>query len=66
MRCAESTISSPLGWYILGVFSLLMGLGSIPTDLYLPAMPAMGRALGADAGTIELPISGYLIGFSLG
>jgi DHA1 family bicyclomycin/chloramphenicol resistance-like MFS transporter len=32
------------GWYILGVLSLLMGFGSISTDLYLPAMPAMGRA----------------------
>jgi len=43
-----------------------MGFGSISTDVYLPAMPAMGRALGANAGMIELTISGYLIGFSLG
>jgi DHA1 family bicyclomycin/chloramphenicol resistance-like MFS transporter len=43
-----------------------MGFGSISTDLYLPAMPSMGRALGANAGMIELTISGYLIGFSLG
>ncbi|WLE95224.1 MAG: multidrug effflux MFS transporter [Candidatus Electrothrix communis] len=56
----------PPSWYVLGVLSLLMGFGSISTDLYLPAMPAMGRALGADAGMIELTISGYLIGFSLG
>jgi MFS transporter, DHA1 family, multidrug resistance protein len=28
-------------------------------------MPAMGRSLNADAGVIELTISGYLIGFSL-
>src|SRR4051812_37382649 len=43
-----------------------MGFASISTDLYLPAMPAMGRALGADAGTVELTVSGCLIGFSLG
>ncbi|RWX44108.1 MFS transporter, DHA1 family, bicyclomycin/chloramphenicol resistance protein [Candidatus Electrothrix aarhusensis] len=66
MRSTESRISSPPGWYILGVLSLLMGFGSISTDLYLPAMPSMGRALGANAGMIELTISGYLIGFSLG
>lgn len=54
------------GWYILSVLSLLMGFASISTDLYLPAMPLMGRSLGADAGMIELTISGYLIGFSLG
>lgn len=43
-----------------------MGFASISTDLYLPAMPAMQGALHASAGTIELTISGYLIGFSLG
>src|SRR3954451_9791465 len=54
------------GWRVLAILSALMGFASISTDLYLPAMPAMGRALGADAGTVELTISGYLIGFSLG
>jgi MFS transporter, DHA1 family, multidrug resistance protein len=51
---------------LLAILSLLMGFASISTDLYLPAMPAMGLALHADAGMIELTISGYLTGFSLG
>ena len=51
---------------MLAILSALMGFASISTDLYLPAMPAMSRALGADAGTVEWTISGYLIGFSLG
>src|SRR3954469_8516067 len=54
------------GWRVLAILSALMGFASISTDLYLPAMPAMGQALGADAGTVELTVSGYLIGFSLG
>jgi DHA1 family bicyclomycin/chloramphenicol resistance-like MFS transporter len=54
------------GWRVLGILSALMGFASISTDLYLPAMPAMGRALHAGAGTVEWTISGYLIGFSLG
>jgi MFS transporter, DHA1 family, multidrug resistance protein len=54
------------GWRVLAILSTLMGFASISTDLYLPAMPAMGRALGADTGTVELTVSGYLIGFSLG
>src|SRR3712207_9237005 len=29
-------------------------------------MPEMGRALGADAGAVELMVPGYLVGFSLG
>jgi DHA1 family bicyclomycin/chloramphenicol resistance-like MFS transporter len=53
-------------WHVLAILSTLMGFASISTDLYLPAMPAMGRSLHADAGAIELTVSGYLIGFSLG
>jgi len=59
------TTAAP-GWYLLAVLSLLMGFASISTDLYLPAMPVMGRSLHATAGMIEWTISGYLIGFSSG
>ena len=65
-----STMAEPIsikpGWYVLAVLSMLMGFASISTDLYLPAMPLMAQSLGADTGIIELTISGYLIGFSLG
>jgi MFS transporter, DHA1 family, multidrug resistance protein len=54
------------GWRVLAILSALMGFASISTDPYLPAMPAMGRALLANGGTAEWTISGYLIGFSLG
>ena len=59
-------VSVQPGWYVLAVLSMLMGFASISTDLYLPAMPLMGRSLGAETGVIELTISTYLIGFSLG
>ena len=51
---------------VLAILSTLLGFASISTDLYLPAMPAMGQALHAGAGAIALTVSGYLIGFSLG
>ena len=54
------------GWGVLATLSMLMGFASISTDLYLPAMPAMSRALGAGTGVVEWTVSGYLIGFSLG
>uniref|UniRef100_UPI0018E0685E Bcr/CflA family efflux MFS transporter n=1 Tax=Geomonas edaphica TaxID=2570226 RepID=UPI0018E0685E len=60
-----STPAAP-GWRVLAVLSLLMGFASISTDLYLPAMPLMSRSLHASEGLVELTISGYLIGFSLG
>jgi DHA1 family bicyclomycin/chloramphenicol resistance-like MFS transporter len=62
---ALSPLAAP-GWYVLAVLSLLMGFASISTDLYLPAMPEISRSLGADAGMLELTISGYLVGFSSG
>lgn len=61
----SATPAAP-GWRVLGVLSLLMGFASISTDLYLPAMPLMSRSLHASEGLVELTISGYLIGFSLG
>ena len=64
----RASVSTPdrHGWRVLAILSLLMGFASISTDLYLPAMPAIAKALGGSAGMIELTISGYLIGFSLG
>lgn len=52
--------------WILAILSALMAFASISTDLYLPAMPAMAQSLHASAGQLELTISGYLVGFSLG
>ncbi|MEG3159416.1 multidrug effflux MFS transporter [Sphingomonas sp. LB2R24] len=51
---------------MMAILSVLMGFGSISTDIYLPALPTMGQALGSTSGTMELTISGYLVGFSLG
>jgi DHA1 family bicyclomycin/chloramphenicol resistance-like MFS transporter len=63
---SDASLLAVPGWYLLAVLSFLMGFASISTDLYLPAMPEMSRSLQADAGMVELTISGYLIGFSLG
>jgi DHA1 family bicyclomycin/chloramphenicol resistance-like MFS transporter len=51
---------------ILAILSALMAFASISTDVYLPALPAMAQNLHASAGQVELTISGYLIGFSVG
>ena len=50
----------------LVILSLLMAFSSISTDIYLPALPAMGVALNAGTGAMEFTLSGYLVGFSLG
>lgn len=63
---AARQTSNQYGIGILAILSLLMAFASISTDLYLPALPAMAATLHASAGVMELTISGYLIGFSLG
>ncbi len=52
--------------WVMIVLSALMGFGSISTDLYLPAVPVMAKALRTGHGTVEFTIGAYLIGFSLG
>lgn len=51
---------------ILIILSALMSFASISTDLYLPALPTLAAELHAQAGRVELTISSFLIGFSLG
>jgi DHA1 family bicyclomycin/chloramphenicol resistance-like MFS transporter len=51
---------------ILLILSALLAFASISTDLYLPAMPVMAASLHADSAMMELTVSGYLAGFSLG
>lgn len=63
---SPSAVSDGFSLKVLAILSTLMAFASISTDLYLPALPAMASALNADAGSVELTISGYLIGFSLG
>ena len=63
---SEPTPAAGHGLRILAILSTLMAFASISTDLYLPALPTMASSLHADAGTVELTISGYLVGFSLG
>ena len=51
---------------ILVILSALMSFSSISTDMYLPAMPTLVTDLHTDIGRVELTISSFLIGFSLG
>ncbi len=48
------------------ILACLLAFASISTDLFLPALPAMGEALGAGEGTLNLTISSYLLGFGFG
>lgn len=51
---------------LLLILSALMSFASVSTDIYLPALPTIGRALHATSAGIELTFSAFLVGFSLG
>lgn len=62
---AEAKVAANSVWTLV-FLSLLMAFASISTDIYLPAMPTMANALHAGPGSVELTVSGYLVGFTLG
>lgn len=44
----------------------ITALGPMSTDFYLPALPALARALGTDTAGAQLTLSVYMIGFAFG
>jgi len=61
----ENGARAPSG-RIVAILSSLMAFASISTDLYLPALPTLVHALGGSQGSVELTLSGFLVGFSIG
>lgn len=49
--------------FILGVLTVI---GPFAVDMYLPALPAIGRELGVEVGTVQLTLSVFLLGLAAG
>ncbi|MBL0374243.1 multidrug effflux MFS transporter [Rhizobium sp. KVB221] len=49
--------------FLLGT---LVAIGAMSIDLYLPALPELGAVFGVSAGTMQLTISGFLVGLACG
>ncbi|TKI05835.1 Bcr/CflA family multidrug efflux MFS transporter [Martelella alba] len=55
---------SPIGLVvILGLISMLMPLA---IDMYLPAMPTIAAEFGVSAGSVQMTLSAYVLGFAIG
>ena len=48
------------------VLGLLSTFAPISIDMYLPSLPAIGRALFASAGGVQLTLSAFFVGFAVG
>jgi DHA1 family bicyclomycin/chloramphenicol resistance-like MFS transporter len=51
---------------LLGLLALLSSFTPLSIDMYLPALPAISRELGASAGDIQLTLSAFLLAFGFG
>lgn len=53
-------------WPLVVCLGLVAALAPLSIDMYLPSFPAIGKEFGASAAQIQLTLSGYMIGFTLG
>ncbi|GAB3686367.1 multidrug effflux MFS transporter [Saccharopolyspora tripterygii] len=51
---------------IIAVLGALIALGPLTIDMYLPALPSIGADLGAPDSTVQLTLTGTLLGLGLG
>lgn len=61
-QAASGTVAQKTGALFIAILGALMAFTSLSTDIYLPAMPAMAAEL---RGSVELTITGFLIGFAI-
>ncbi len=48
------------------VLGLLSAIGPFAIDMYLPALPAIGRSLGAEVGAVQLTLTAFFISLGVG
>jgi MFS transporter, DHA1 family, multidrug resistance protein len=51
--------------FVVALLALLLGLQAVTTDLYLPALPAIGASLNASMGEIQLTLTSLLLAFGV-
>jgi len=48
------------------MLAMLIALGPLSTDMYLPSLPSIAASLGAETSRVQLTLSVYLVGFAAG
>lgn len=62
----RACMSSGNSRFFAVLITALVAFGPLSTDLYLPSLPLLTRALGADSGTGQLTLSVFMVGFAVG
>lgn len=50
---------------VIAFLTMVVALGPISTDLYLPSLPAIGEAFGTGTSEVQLTLSVFLVGFAV-
>ncbi|MBL8807096.1 MAG: multidrug effflux MFS transporter [Rhodospirillales bacterium] len=61
---AETPAPPAPGRLLLALVIGLVAVGPLSTDLYLPSLPAIGRALEADVAQTQLTLSAFMVAFA--
>jgi DHA1 family bicyclomycin/chloramphenicol resistance-like MFS transporter len=61
---AEPSAPPKPGRMLLALVISLVAIGPLSTDLYLPSLPAIGRALSADVAGTQLTLSAFMVAFA--
>lgn len=67
MTHSTSSTSEPskLGLMLIVILGSISALTPLAIDMYLPAMPAIARDFAVDAGSVQITLTAYTIGFAL-
>lgn len=63
---ADEHQATPIGALQLLILGGLSALGPLSTDMYLPALPALGQELGATIAQTQLTLTAGILGLALG
>ncbi|WIO73923.1 Bcr/CflA family multidrug efflux MFS transporter [Porticoccaceae bacterium LTM1] len=63
---SSSTQSVDPGFKLIWILALLSTFAPLAIDMYLPSLPSIGEELEASPAQVQLTLSAFLIGFSLG
>lgn len=66
MNSAPERAGGTSSWELLILLGSLTAFAPLSIDMYLPALPAIGRSLAATASQTQLSLASFFLGFALG
>jgi DHA1 family bicyclomycin/chloramphenicol resistance-like MFS transporter len=62
----QGSASEKPNWTVVALLGALTAAGPLSVDMYLPALPAIGRSLGVGAAATQSSVSAFLAGMAIG